>query len=1266
VYPDGSERFEYNNNNLKTLYVDKLGNKTSYTYNDAMKIVGITNALGHKTEINYNPLNQISSVIVDGEKKYHNHYDEDGNLLEIEDALQHKTKFSYIEKGVPEMIIQPDGSRIEFVYDERKNIIQITDNAGTKTQYRYDDLNRTIATVDGNGNEQQYKYDIDGNIIEVKNANGDVRSYAYNAAGKVTDITDFNGTHIRREYNSLNKPSKLIDQLGRETLLGYDNMWNLAYVARPNGAETNFVYNALNRLEHIKKPDGSVVSYLYDANGNRIEIKDELGNQTHLKYDALGRLTEVTGEDELQFSYAYNSSGQLTSAADGLGNTVNLIYNAAGQLVQETNAIGNSRKYTYTSLGKIASATDESGRTTTYEYQPGGRLCAAYYPDNTKDIYSYDEGGNIKSYTDRFGQTKAYEYDCLNRVIKAAISTGEAKQYSYDAIGNVISATDEQGNKTTYEYTLTGQLSKVTDAMGNEAIYTYDECDRLIEICQKTDLGLDEELRFATERNEENNQLRIMRYERNIMGQVEAITDALGNRESYGYDACGQLIEKLDKDGYLTKYGYTAHGDVSHIQYTDGREVKLSYNPLRQLTEVEDWLGITKIETDALGRAAKVTNHKNKEVSYVYNSAGLKTDITYPGGKQVSYVYDELLRLQSVSDGLNKTTYSYDEYSRLTEKHFTNGTKTQFLYNDMNRLQELSHWNTDGLLDKFQYDYDVLRNKTAITKYRRELPEENGVYSYAYDTLSRLQSVQKDGNKLRSYEYDGFGNRLKIKAGETQTSYTYNVMNQLICTADSAGDEQHYTYDKRGNLTEIHKNGELLNQFRFGAINRLEKAINHDAGLNCEYLYNGLGHRVGQNIGDDLNPMKQIDDVLDLTRNMNNLLERHENNAATSYIWDSNLLSAIGADGANNYMLDEQGSITRFAGGDGKSELYGYDEFGNMQYGTPNPTQPFGFTGYQHDPIAGTWFAQSREYDAKTGRFTAKDLNRYIHREMTQSLNQYQYCYSNPVRYVDPLGFDLEERMRELFPYSNLNQNAGTNDPLQISIDGNTVTLDVFVDIRGDINTTIDGHCVVDLTIQGIELLGGTHVGVFGEVVYVDVNVHRGSTSRFPRLPWNSSQNYLEINLIDRLGTSNLQRPRGGWSPSNPGVIGLYNYRRVRTDVPHVYEAARRNMHHFRNVSTHEIVHALGVNDANREWRNDDLIARGEEPRYPNRPNADMLENLYNEVMGFGVHRRDDMYFSRYTIQMMLYAMMTGNWQKFMEYERGPQSITLNPEIQKG
>ncbi|MCL2425568.1 MAG: DUF6531 domain-containing protein [Oscillospiraceae bacterium] len=1260
-YPDGSELFEFNEQNQKTSIVDKLGHKTQYAYNGAGKVTEITDALGIKTEINYSSLNQISSVIVDGQQKYQNHYDDEGELTSIEDALQYKTEFSYAEKGVPNTITQPDGSQIEFEYDERKNITKITDGCGVTTTYCYDDLNCVVATADGNGNKTQYQYNVGGNIVEVKNAVGDTRKYAYNMTGKITEITDFNGSTVYREYNVLDKPSKLIDQLGRETLLNYDSMWNLAHIVESNGAETKLNYNTLNRLETVEKPDGGVVSYEYDVNGNRTSITDELGNRVHFKYDALGRMTEVAGEDELLYSYVYNPEGQVTQASDALGNSVHLMYDAAGQLIKETNAVGDSREYTYTSLGKVECVTDEAGRVTRYEYELGGRLHAIHYPDNSKEAYFYDKGGNIKCVTDRVGRTLTYSYDSLDRVVKIVGGANATKSFTYDAVSNVTSMTDENGNITTYEYTLTGKLARVIDALGNEAAYTYDERDKLIEIRQGAgeQLRLDEDLLNANAQNLSNNKLRITRYERNIMGKVESITDALGHKESYSYDKRGQLIEKLDKDGYLTKYDYTAHGDVSHIQYADGREVKLSYNPLRQLTELEDWLGITKIEVDELGRATKVTNHQGKSVSYTWSATGLKTGMIYPDGKHVKYDYDDLLRMTAVNDGINQTLYHYDEHSRLTEKLFSNGTKTAYQYNDLGQLQELRHASVDGVLDRYQYSYDIMGNKTEIRKERKGLTDECGTYSYTYDPLNRLCEVLKDGQLQRSYEYDNFGNRSAMADGDNRTSYVYNAMNQLISIADTVGNEQSYSYDKRGNLTEVHKNGTLENQYTFGALNRLEEALNHGTGMGATYKYNGFGHRVGQSISDtDLNPTKHIDDVLDLTRNFNNLLERNDGDAATSYIWDTSLLGAMAADGTyQGYLLDEQGGPARLVHDGGNIDAYSYDEFGNTLHGTTSMSQPFGFTGYQHDPIAGTWFAQSREYDAQTGRFTAKDLNRYMNQGKVQSLNLYNYCYGNPVRYVDPLGFDLEDHLNTLFPDSDFSQNAGSNDAVQISIDGNVVTIDVFVDFRGDVDVMIPNssggyYSVVDLTVQGIEAIGGVYVGVFGQIVAVDVNVHQGSRSWWSWLPWVCSQNFVPTYLNVGQGRAHVaDSGYSDWSRTNPGTVQMF------TRTPPTSSTNRaRTYWEYLQTQTHEFLHVLGVGDGNEDE------GRG-------RPEAYMLRAL-EEITGYTdvmlSNWAENSVISHYTIQLMILAMLTGEWQHFMEYDDGrAQSILFTAELSK-
>ena len=793
----------------------------------------------------------------------------------------------------------------------------------------------------------------------------------------------------------------------------------------PDRGQTTYIYNEHNLLSRVKHADGSKVRYTYDANGNRTGEEDENGAKTRFTYDALGRVVEVNGEEGLHYAYRYDGEGNLIHAEDALGNTVSMEYDANGNLVKETSPLGESRSYTYTPLGDVESITDEAGRRIRYSYHPGGQLKAICYPDGREEAFAYDANGNLESHTLATGFTLTYTYDSMDRITEIRGSEGERKTYTYDALGNVTSMTDGKGHTTRYAYTLSGQLLKVTDALGNETRYRYDACDRLTEIRQygaegslKGDTevsGMDEALLEAEKKNGRNRVCHITRYTRDLRGQVTEVTDALGQKEAYTYDPKGQLLGKLDKDGYLTKYAYTKQGDVSRIQYADGREVKLSYNPLRQLIEVQDWLGLTRIQNDALGRATKVTYPDQKEVSYTYGKAGERRSITYPDGRTVYYGYDEQLRLSELKEGDRVITYGYDEQGRLKNKQFPNGTSTTWKYDEKSQLTELIHRDTEGILDRYTYTYDLVGNKTGITKERRGLIEESGTYTYGYDPLDRLESIRKDNVLETQYRYDAFGNRTGKESRERQTSYQYNALNQLINLTDQSQEgtsRETYLYDRRGNLSKVIRDGTVKNRYVYGALNRLEEAVNV-AGETAKYQYHGLGHRVGKEIsldptkqlsGQSQKPDSRIDYLIDLTKEYHNLLEKTEDGISQTYFWDGNVAAFEESGKRSYYLQDELGSPLRIEDESGFTrETYGYGAFGEDLYGNQGDLQVFGYTGYQRDNVAGTYYAQAREYQAEVGRFAGRDIVKgyFI---VPMSLNEYSYCINNSLLCQDNNG----------------------------------------------------------------------------------------------------------------------------------------------------------------------------------------------------------------------------------------------------------------------
>ena len=326
-------------------------------------------------------------------------------------------------------------------------------------------------------------------------------------------------------------------------------------------------------------------------------------------------------------------------------------------------------------------------------------------------------------------------------------------------------------------------------------------------------------------------------------------------------------------------------------------------------------------------------------------------------------------------------------------------------------LRSLEMHDSKGLLDRYIYGYDTQGNRTEIERTRRELKDISGKYTYDYDLEKRLINVRRDGALLRSYAYDAFGNRSIMTDEGVVTKYRYDELDRLLETV-SDSKAMSYEYDKRGNIAKEYTDGLLQKTFTFDATNMLLKVVDAE-GKEATYSYNGMGKRVAVQ-----NPTESIDYLLDLTKDYHNMLERTVNGESENYTYDSNVVSMSKSGNDYFYMLDELGTGMYLTGTDGiTTSTYAYDEFGrNINPFTGkkekpaytkqgNIIQPLAFTGYQHDKMTGSYFAQARYYDAGAGRFVSEDSVRgRINRPDT--INHYLYCWNRPTSLRDLNGRD--------------------------------------------------------------------------------------------------------------------------------------------------------------------------------------------------------------------------------------------------------------------
>lgn len=1030
IYMDGEEKFSYNERNLLVSKTDKKGNKTKYSYDDRGNNTQIIYPDGEKRNMTYDVNNRLLVLSVNGTVKQKNIYDTNGKLIKTTNALGKCWEIKYDEKGNAAKLLQPDASQVSLEYDNHGNIIRVIDGALNEVSYEYDLCNRIVRAIDGNGNQVKFAYDICDRITGVTNAAGKCRTYAYTKNGSVARMTDFNGSMTNWDYNNMNQVKSITVPGGGKTCMEYDLMQNMTKRILPNGAALSYTYNSFGRLEQVILPNGAAVHYEYDLSGNRTAVTNANGNRTSLEYDERNRIAAITDPAGAKTEYRYDMEGNLISITNALGKSCTYSYNEAGQKISETDILGNTIRYEYNELGKITCVTDPKQRKTFFEYAPGGILKRKVFPDSRFESYTYDKNMNLIRCQNHKGDSLEFAYDCLNRMVNVSSSFGQKKSYIYDAVGNVTSITDALGHVGKYEYSLSGALTAVTDAAGNKVEYSYDLMGNLISICQhkgsSTLLDGDYLQKNIKQFNAENG-VHFTQYERNALGKVVEVTDPLGRKENYSYNEAGQMILKQDKEGYETCYSYTQAGDLEQIKYGDGKSVTYSYNPLRQLTEIRDWLGTTRIEPDDAGRAKKISDYKGREVSYQWSKTGEQEALVYPDGRKVVYEYDNMSRLSSLADGEREVKYYYNDDGLLIEKVFSGGVTSSYRYNAMGLLCGLTHRSGDKDLEQYSYEYDLLGNKTQIRKLREELPssdvisdricpqpdQESGIYRYQYDCLNHLTKVEKNKETLREYQYDAFGNRISKKEERKTINYSYNAANQLVKISGGNADDS-FRYDGRGNVVQISQGGETICQYDYDAASRLVKAVNA-RGESSSYQYNGLGNRVSrqeyaqgdlpENVALSEILIKEEEYLLDLTKPYHNLLEKTEKvedkTTIQGYIWDSNAVFMTEGEMSHIYLQDELGSTVRLIEMQKNFQtVYGYDEFGRDLYERTGDNQPFGYTGYRKDCIANTYFAQAREYMPDVGRFSSQDIVKgniiYPH-----TLNEYSYCLSNPMKWVD-------------------------------------------------------------------------------------------------------------------------------------------------------------------------------------------------------------------------------------------------------------------------
>ena len=881
-------------------------------------------------------------------------------------------------------------SLIESVSDETSLNNLYLENQGAVVQY-FDGLGRPNQNVAAN---QSFHFNDLVTGVDFDNFGRENKKYIPSTNhGRGSDVTDLS-TNITSFYNGV--AGNAVDGITPFT----GNNFTL----------TQYEPSPLNRVSSVTDPVGGMTSYTYDTNAaNDVII---------WSVDAASNNCVKNG------TYAAGTLF-LTQTSDPVGNIVKEYKDKQERVILKIAGTNVRTYYVYDDFGLLRyvlspkASENMTGATPTtyasydpiitglcyyYQYDARKRMVVKQLPGAAAVWMVYDARDRLVLVQD--GKTRAenagkwlytkYENN-LNRPVETGwlttsnslgtlwndfatavnypsgyTSSDILTQSTYDAYPNTALCNLSNKN-TAVKGMLTYQKSKVLDGSGY--IETHNFFDDKYRIIQSTI--------------------------RKVDGNNNVLTDLINQTTTNTYDFVGKLISSTetysgavtqtltktftyDHAGRLEKVEQQIAGDV-----TNGNVV-LAQNDYNELGE----LILKKLHS--VNQASFV-----QDIDYRYDVRGWLNSINDPTNPSARKLYGEQLNYLSNGNIQNvswKNTILDAQNAVVT----TNKQKYDFTYDGINRLTASAYSEIDA------------SNATVNTG--------NFSEGYGYDSNGNIATLSRQGNKAISGNTPVFGLIDNL-------SYNYGSnSNQLSSVSDAitsgvAHDLEFkpatgsYTYDGNGSATIVPERNVSV---AYNYLN-LPTSVTVGSQGTISYLYDASGTKLKKTVGSAISYYQGS--VLKL--NGTDIIMTGEGRAVKNGTW------------SYEYDLKDHLGNTRvsFAAGNGTAlpkQYKDYYPFGLEMarwYVNDASATKYLYNGKElQDEFGLGWYDYgARFYDPTIGRWHTPDPLA----EESRSWSPYNYCYNNPLRFIDPDGrsttkYEDEEKK------TLLNTNDGNNSTITV------------------------------------------------------------------------------------------------------------------------------------------------------------------------------------------------------------------------------------------
>lgn len=864
--------------------------------------------------------------------------------------------------------------------------------------------------------QEIYRFDPNGRHLSTVHAltGAVLYEFGYDSAGRLTQVTNGDGLVTTIERDATGDIIAIVAPFGQRTALTLDANGYLASVTNPAGETRQMQYTSFGLMTRFQDAEGHASSMAYDTDGLLIADTDAAGGSQTLARTVASNGWKVTRTTELGRATQYSIGNDVflstrgTALPDGTSEVTQEMLNlsreismAEGELLEESidffgpdPRFGMSVPLTTESYrtfggegaGQITRAADGS---VSFTYPTGGykqtfsRQATLAQADNPLSLQTltdtlktpdertwtsvYDAASRLFTATSAAGRITSRSIDTLGRTLTSEVDGLLAVRNSYDTKGRLTAISQGSGvseRTVSLAYDEQGYLARVTDPLGRAVDYQYDAAGRVT--AQSLPDG--RQVHYAYDRNGNLVALQppgrpphLFRY--NSIGLTSAyVPPEVGagtNQTIYEHDL-DKLLTKISRpDGEVLSFAYDTRGRLSKMTLPTG-EIVYGYGPtgsrLHSITEVDGGV----LEFGYQGSLLNQVTWNGAvagSVAWSFDNAEVRLkDIRVNGADPIQLQYDNDSLLTRAGDfSLNRNAQNGlvvgSALGSVTDSRGYNGFGEVTVYT--------AKFDSTELL-KDQYTYDKLGR---ITEKTESVNGVTDVYSYGYDLAGRLTEVRKNGFVQSTYGYDDNGNRTRRNGSDIAT---YDEQDRLLSYSGTT-----YVYTANGELASKTE-GSAVTRYRYDVLGNL-KHVDLPGGNAIDYLVDGQNRRIGKKVNSVLEQGFLWQDQLKPIAELNG-----SNEVVSRFVYatHANVPDYMIKDGqAYRILTDHLGSprlVIKVADGS-VTQRMDYDEFGNVISDTNPGFQPFGFAGGLYDPDTGLVRFGARDYDAYTGRWTAKD-----------------------------------------------------------------------------------------------------------------------------------------------------------------------------------------------------------------------------------------------------------------------------------------------------